>query len=104
MSFMADNQFSISLLLVAASAGFIGYSYGDKDREILEAKLAAKHAAITTVQQITMPTVHTERIEYRDKIKKVEIEVPKIIDRPVYKNVCLDDDGVKAFNTYMGAK
>lgn len=104
MSFMADNQYTISLVIASAAFGFIGYSYGQKDREILEAQLAAKHAAVTTVQQITMPTVHTERIEYRDRVKKIEIEVPKLIDRPVYKNVCLDDDGVKTFNTYMGAK
>ena len=25
-------------------------------------------------------------------------------EREVYKNICMDDDGVKIFNTYIGAK
>ena len=39
--------------------------------------------------------------EQRIKVETVTREVQKIIDRPVYNNVCLDDDGVSAINSLI---
>lgn len=39
--------------------------------------------------------------EQRIKVETVTREVQKIIERPVYNNVCLDDDGVSAINTLI---
>lgn len=39
--------------------------------------------------------------EQRIKVETVTSEVQKIIDRPVYNNVCLDDDGVSAINSLI---
>ena len=39
--------------------------------------------------------------EQRVKVETVTREVQKIIDRPVYNNVCLDDDGVSAINSLI---
>ena len=39
--------------------------------------------------------------EQRIKVETVTREVQKIIERPVYNNVCLDDDGVSAINSLI---
>lgn len=39
--------------------------------------------------------------EQRIKVETVAREVQKIIERPVYNNVCLDDDGVSAINSLI---
>lgn len=39
--------------------------------------------------------------EQQNKVETVTREVQKIIDRPVYNNVCLDDDGVSAINSLI---
>ena len=39
--------------------------------------------------------------EQRIKVETVTREVQKIIDRPFYNNVCLDDDGVSAINSLI---
>lgn len=33
-----------------------------------------------------------------DNTKVIETKVPYIVEREVYKNVCLDEDGVKVLN------
>lgn len=40
------------------------------------------------------------RIIYRDIVHEVE----KIVDRPVYRNVCLDDDGVRLANAALAGQ
>lgn len=102
MSGLSLGQFLSAATLVGAAAGIYGHQLGTAQFKVLEAQLDAAKAKHQTIQHVTMPTVHTERIEYRDRIQK--IEVPKIVEREVYKNVCLDEDGVKAFNTFMGSK
>lgn len=39
--------------------------------------------------------------EQRIKVETVTREVQKIIDRPVYNNVCLDDDGLQQLNSLI---
>ena len=104
--FRANTAWLVALCAAAGIAGVWGYSNGYQSGvakfDRLSEDLRSAATKVETVQQVVMPTVHTERIEYRDRVQK--IEVPKIIEREVYKNVCLDDDGVKAFNTLMGHK
>lgn len=42
--------------------------------------------------------------EQRTKVEYVEREVQKIIERPVYLNRCIDDDGVYQINSLIEAK
>lgn len=37
----------------------------------------------------------------RVKVETVTREVQKIIDRPVYSNVCIDDDGLRVINSLI---
>ena len=84
------------VLLVAAVFG-AGYYYGSKGER--EVKVINE-----VVEKVVIETIYEDRIKYVDRVKTVEKRVPQVIEREVYKNVCLDDDGVKIFNTYIGAK
>ncbi|HID9522166.1 TPA: hypothetical protein ACXI2C_003644 [Acinetobacter baumannii] len=42
--------------------------------------------------------------EQRTKVEYVEREVQKIVERPVYLNRCIDDDGVYQINSLVEAK
>lgn len=42
--------------------------------------------------------------EQRTKVEYVEREVQKIIERPIYLNRCIDDDGVYQINSLIEAK
>lgn len=42
--------------------------------------------------------------EQRTKVEYVEREVQKIIERPIYLNRCIDDDGVHQINSLIEAK
>jgi hypothetical protein len=57
------------------------------ERNAAEAKQAAASAALEKQKE-------SVRVEYQTITK----EVTKLVDRPVYRNVCLDDDGLRLAN------
>ena len=84
------------LNLLAAVAYGAGYYYGSKDER--EVKVINE-----VVEKVVIETIYEDRIKYVDRVKTIEKLVPQVIEREVYKNICMDDDGVKIFNTYIGA-
>ena len=90
------RELTLQVLLVAAVFG-VGYYYGSRGER--EVKVINE-----VVEKVVLETVYEDRIKYVDRVKTVEKLVPQVIEREVYKNVCMDDEGVKIFNTYIGAK
>ena len=86
-----------SQTLLAAVVFGAGYYYGSKDER--EVKVINE-----VVEKVVLETIYEDRIKYVDRVKTVEKLVPQVIEREVYKNICMDDDGVKIFNAYIGAK
>ena len=74
-----------------------GYYYGSRGER--EVKVINE-----VVEKVVLETVYEDRIKYVDRVKTVEKLVPQVIEREVYKNICMDDDGLKVFNTYIGAR
>lgn len=87
----------VYLNLLAAVAYGAGYYYGSKNER--EVKVINE-----VVEKVVIETIYEDRIKYVDRVKTVEKLVPQVIEREVYKTVCMDEDGVKIFNTYIGAK
>lgn len=79
-----------------------GYTYGTSKLDRLKDQLNSQEVKVVTVEKVIKEIVYQDRTQYLDKVKVVKESVPFIVERPVYKNVCLDADGVKAFNTLMG--
>ena len=84
------------ILLVVAVFG-AGYYYGSRgEREV--------RVINEVVEKVVLETIYEDRIKYVDRVKTVEKLVPQIVEREVYKNVCMDEDGLKVFNTYIGVR
>ncbi len=93
-------------LIIAAVAALIAsattwqvqdWRYGNKERERLEAEAEARKMREKTITAAA--TQHetakaAESVRYRTVIKYVD----RIIDRPVYTNICIDQDGLDAIN------
>lgn len=94
------------LFLAVCTGVVIGWSITDwwlsGELEDLQNKLKSQKTKIEYVNKVVVEQVEVEKVVYKDRIKRIEKLVPEIIERPVYKNICLDEDGVSAFNTYMG--
>ena len=90
------RELAPQVLLVAAVFG-AGYYYGSRGER--EVKVINE-----VVEKVIIETIYEDRIKYVDRVKTVEKLVPQVIEREVYKNICMDEDGVKIFNTYIGAK
>lgn len=68
-------------------------------------KIEQKHIKALAEKQNAINQVSADyekaKSEQRIKIETVTREVQKIIDRPVYKQFCFDDDGVSAINSLI---
>ena len=84
------------VLLVVLVFG-VGYHYGSSGER--EVKVINE-----VVEKVVLETIYEDRIKYVDRVKTVEKFVPQIVEREVYKNICMDEDGLKVFNTYIGAR
>lgn len=49
---------------------------------------------LNTISSVLEATLNEKRIVYRT----IEKRIPQIVERPVYRNVCLDDDGLRLIN------
>lgn len=58
--------------------------------ETAKKQAAQQHAADAAYQETKAKQQQQERVQY--------VEVEKIIERPVYRNVCFDADGVRELN------
>ena len=88
------------LALVLFATGFSCYWWGRIDEaRIQKEKVKDLQAQVIEKQVPVVKKVYEDRIVYKDRVET--IEVPKIIEKKVYHNVCLDDEGVDAFNKMM---
>lgn len=100
------KSFAVGLLVGGAVLGTLallgGYKWGAGDLAEIKETLRVQEAKVITVEKVIKEVVHQDRIVYRDKVQVVKEKLPFIVERDVYKNVCLDDEGVAGFNTLMG--
>ena len=74
-----------------------GWRFGEKEATRLEQEREAKimrEKAISSVAVALEKAKEKERVVYLTITETVE----RIVDRPVYSNICLDEDGVMAIN------
>jgi len=70
-------------------------------------KIEKKNLEALAVKQNQINKVSAEyeqvKAEQRSKVEYIEREVQKIVERPVYKSSCIDDDGVYQINDLIKA-
>lgn len=92
----------IAFVLLMVSCAFGGWkanTFYSGYKESIELKIEKKvDTALSKIEnQNTQNFVETKQI-MKDNAKVIEIKVPVIVEREVYKNVCLDEEGVKLLN------
>lgn len=93
-------KFIGGMVIALAITSFGSYWWGRLDEAVEQkAKVAGLQRIVVEKQIPVIKKVYEDRIVYQDRIET--IEVPKIIEKKVYQNVCLDDEGVDAFNKMM---
>ncbi|EIZ77762.1 hypothetical protein WSK_3773 [Novosphingobium sp. Rr 2-17] len=96
------NQLALAGALAACVAGIGGFAYGTRIGAAQEqaAQKRADDAAEETRQklqrQIDASAQQHQSAEYsrQANVREIHHETQKVIDRPVYRNVCVDADGV----------
>lgn len=66
----------------------------EKAQKIRDDLTAQANAAVATLESQNAQA----KIVYRTIVQSVD----KVVDRPVYRNVCLDDDGLRLVNAALG--
>lgn len=66
-------------------------------------KAEAKHAAVVTSAQALDQQAADREVGRQTIVREIVREVPKLVDRPVYRNVCVDADGVQLLQRAVDA-
>lgn len=93
---------AVGALVMGAVAFTTGYKVGTGELDDLKTRLSKQEVKVVTANVITKEIVYQDRIVYQDKVKVVTDRIPFLVEKEVYKNVCLDEEGRAAFNTLMG--
>lgn len=92
----------VLLIAVASGAFYKGYKLASEkaDREIAKLQLESLKQNLIERDRVSeiVDKVDKRLDELRANEKVIEREKLKIVDRPVYRNQCLDDDGVSLIN------
>ena len=86
-------------LAILGTLATIGYRIRESGKESVrlewaEANRAARAAEEKKAQEAATKT-EAVRVEIRYRTKTITKEVDRIVDRPIYRSVCLDPDGLR---------
>ena len=103
-------------LLIAALVGFVllsvgaigGYRYSEGRHAVADAKAQELRQALIDQQRAheaqVAQTLEAKLSELQANERTIEHERLKIVERPVYRNVCIDDAGVRLIEAARAAK
>ena len=74
-----------------------------KYKDDLQAKTNLVDVLISQRDEAIATKTVEEKVTVQTKIKEVQVNVDKIVEKPIYRNVCLDDDGLRAANSALTA-
>lgn len=77
------------------------WRFDAREKERLELAQEAKKMREKTIGEASAG-YEKKKEAARVKYVKVIEEVEKIVERPIYKNICIDEDGLKAINQGIG--
>ena len=94
--------------LAAAALAFAGawkvqdWRYGAQEAARLEQEREARVLRARSVDNAAA-SHEVEREQVAAEFKVITREVERIVEKPVYRNVCLDDDGLRVIGKAIGA-
>lgn len=98
---------AIAALLAVIGAFFYGQSVGkakcERDHAAAQAKANANRDEQIGVAQDQDALLAEQDLVRETIVREITREVPRIVDRPVYRNVCVDADGVQLLRRAVDA-
>jgi hypothetical protein len=103
----------VGAVSVVAGAGYDGYKHGHKNGanavqvqwdSAKAEQIAEAQKEVNAVQaRLTQASADLEKARNEKEIvyRNITRTVTKLVDRPVYRNVCLDDDGLRNINAAL---
>lgn len=91
------TAFIASLLTMAGTWQVQNWRFNAKEKERLEAK-QEKDRNDRRAVGIVAGNYEVEKEKQRIKYVAIVETVEKVVERPIYKNICLDQDGIDAIN------
>lgn len=94
------------LLIAGLCAGVIGFGSGwtvnewkrdAADKERIEQEAKKKDEQVETAQ-VASTGFEDKRTTNEVRYRTVTVTIEKVVDRPVYINQCIDDDGLRILN------
>ena len=95
----------IALNVLVYRHGKAQYDKGYTDAQTqITAQIAKQESERATKVQAASHDYQTQKAENEIKERVRYVEVQKIVEKPVYNNVCFDDDGLRELNRAIGGK
>lgn len=71
--------------------------------EVAKAVKPYEQAIAQAQEKANQASANYEKLKSEQRVKNEVVikEVQKIIDRPVYRNICIDDDGLRQLNSLI---
>lgn len=103
------NPLTLYVAVALAASMFSGagvwkiqsWRYDAKDKQRIEAQLELDRNN-RKVTQAASEGYENDRSKTITKYRTIEVEVEKIVDRPVYRNSCFDDSGLRILQQAIG--
>lgn len=95
----ASKSAFVALMAGCVASGWVARGWHQDSLELV----AERSAIAATAAQAAVQAEHAQRFEsfLRENAKhvtRIEKESIKLVDRPVYRNICIDDDGLRIIN------
>lgn len=99
---------AVAAILAALLAGtgawqVQAWRYGAREAQRLEAARETERLRARVADQASAGA-EADRATIRTEFQTIYSEVEKIVEKPVYRNVCLDADGLRELNRALGAR
>lgn len=104
MSIFAYIAIAAAIFLAGAAGGWKAHVGITASRD-LEAELTRQRDVLRKTEKIDTSAVQHEIAKTRIETEFVTItkEVERVVEKPTYRNICLDDDGLRVIAAAIGA-
>lgn len=98
----------VATALVALALGFgsgwktQGWRWDASEKQRIEQEAKERQKQLDRANK-SSGAFEAKRTANEVKYRTVTITLKEIVDRPVYRNICLDDDGLRIFNDQISA-
>lgn len=104
MSPLALGAIAIVIFAAGAASGVKIQSALTDQKALAEQRAAARqqHARLEKID-VAATGHESDKAQLRTQFKTITEEVDRVVQKPVYLNVCFDDDGLRAAQAAIGA-